>query len=197
MNRPPGVWVTGPSRSGTSLTAGLFAAHGVFWGRKSCEAEMPADRHNQRGYYEHPEIVHRLKDRDFSDWPEAWWAALRADGWDGESPWGFKRGPAAADWVRPLRPSIVVVTHRPARQVAESRRRWKGRASISTMRKTERRIREALRTFFRPVYRVDTAELVRGDYSGIRPAFAALGVQFSEAIAEEWIDPSLWNRGSP
>ena len=195
MSRPPGVWVTGPSRTGTSMTAGLFAAHGVFWGVPSCERNYPADEHNPKGYFEHGEITKRLETRDFSDWPEAWWAALEADGWDGSTPWGFKRGPRVWPWVKVLEPSVIVVTQRPLKQIAASRKRWIGKRSISTIHKTEEKIRAILKEAHCPVIRVNTARMVRSDWSQIRLAFDVLGVRFSDTIAESWIDPDLWNRG--
>lgn len=195
--RPPGVWVTGPSRTGTSMTAGLFAAHGVFWGVEACGLNYPADDHNAKGYFEHGEITRRLENRDFADWPSAWWTALKAEGWDGTTPWGCKRGPRVWPWIRRLRPAVIVVTARPVNQVAASRKRWKGRSSISTLHRTAAKVRKVLREAECPVVRVNTARLVQGDYTAILPAFELLGVEFDAGIAESWIDPELWNRGTP
>ena len=70
-----GVVVTGSGRRGTSMVAGLFAAHGVFFG--DCK---PADENNPRGYFEHPAIP-RPKARG-RGWPRTWLKRLKREGWD-------------------------------------------------------------------------------------------------------------------
>jgi hypothetical protein len=178
------------------MTAGLFVEHGVFWGVPSCEANYPKDEHNPKGYFEHGEITNRLETRDFSDWPGAWWKALEADGWDGRIPWGFKRGPRVWPWVKVLRPAVIVVTRRPRAQIKASRTRWTGRPSMHSHRKTVENIDRILKEAPCPVVKVNTSLLVQGDYRRILPAFDILGVEFSEDVANRWIDPSYWNRGA-
>lgn len=193
MTAPKGVWVTGPSRSGTSLTAGLLAKHGVFWGEPSCRP-LP-DQYNPRGYFEHTELSRRIKTDDFTDWPEAWWRALEADGWNGKTPWGVKRGPRAWPWVRILEPSLVIVTQRPHGQVQASRARWTGRKNLHDMHVQVELLQKVLDEVACPVVRVNTHQLIRGRYRQIKKAFRQLGVSFDKRIAENWIDPTLWNRG--
>lgn len=186
-----GVWVTGPSRSGTSLTAGLLAAHGVFFG--DCGK---GDKFNPKGYWEHPELVRRVEKRTHDGWPDAFWNALKAEGWDWESPWGIKRGPNAWPWVAKLGPSVIIKTYRPRDQIQASRKRW-GRE-----KNTSRALAKADLLLWRieeeapcPIVHVHTDQLVRGKFGSILQVFSMLGLAFDPAIADEWIDPSIWNRG--
>jgi hypothetical protein len=191
MTAAPGVWVTGPSRTGTSLTAGLFVAHGVFFGNTG-----EGDEFNRKGYFEHPLLVEAVEGEHANQWPAAWWARLRAEGWNGKEPWGCKRGPKAWPWAATLDPTVIVITTRPRSQIEASRKRW-GRFS-----QTRRALTKARRQLARiqaetsiPIVTVNTDAIVKGDYSRILPAFRLLGIPFNQTLADEWIDPSLWNRG--
>lgn len=187
----PGIWITGPSRSGTSLVAGLFAAHGVFFGDT-----VEADEHNEKGYFEHRLIVDRVETSNIDGWPEIWWNTLEDNGFR-SGWWAVKRGPRAWPWVEMLRPHLIVICKRPVKQIARSRlRRWPGRndpaVSIDT---AKRQLADIAREATCPVVTVDTNRLVRGDYRKIRKAFTAVGLWFHEDTARTWIDPGIWNRG--
>ena len=183
-----GVVVTGPPRSGTSLVAGLFAAHGVFFGR--CK---PADENNPRGYFEHPAIPRQRGKAP--DWPLTWWRTLKREGWDGASPWGAKHMATRWRWLLGLLPAVVVVTVRPEATIRESLKRTGWHIAPDTVvRHFRKRFRRLQREATCPVVLVSTPALVAGDYTEIRRAFEVLGVPFDPAIAEAWIDPSVWGR---
>jgi hypothetical protein len=186
-----GLWITGPSRSGTSMTAGLFAAHGVFFG--DCGN---GDRFNPKGYWEHPELVSRVETKVRAGWPYAFWATLRGEGWDGEGVWGVKRGPNAWPWVRELEPSVILMTHRPRREIQASRIRW-GRAKNTgkALAKAEAALHRIEQAAECPVVHVQTDELVAGKYGSVLNVVSLLGLTFDPAVANEWVDPALWNRG--
>jgi len=188
----PGAWIVGQSRSGTSMTAGLFAAHGVWFGR--CK---PADWHNLKGYFEHMDIVRRAGSGDLTDWPDAWWWTMEAEGYRA-GPWAIKKGPAAWPWIRPLKPAVVVTTKRPADQILRSRMRTfpDNTHQKRTMARVQARVERVLAEVSCPVVRVDTAQLAAGDYAAILPAFEILGVAFDPAVAADWIEPALWDRGA-
>jgi len=191
MSRAPGVWITGPSRTGTSLTAGLFAAHGVFFGNTG-----DGDRFNARGYFEHPYLVSKVEGRCYRNWPSGWWAMLKMEGWNGSGIWGAKRGPQAWPWIKALQPSVIVVTRRPKDQIVASRDRWgRGAQTLRATRQAAELLERVIKTAPCPVVPVNTDLLVKGDYSRILPAFEALSIPFSEQIAGEWIDPGLWCQG--
>jgi len=183
-----GVVVTGSGRSGTSMVAGLFAAHGVFFG-----VTKPADEHNPRGYYEHPAIP--LPKARAKGWRRTWFRILKSEGWDGVAPWGIKHITSRWKWFRKLAPSVVVVTVRPEAEILASLRRTGWRLSPErVVRRARKRLRKLKREAACPVVMVSTPALVAGDYTEIRRAFAVLGVAFDEEIARAWIDPSVWGR---
>jgi len=171
------------------MLAGLFAAHGVFFGR--CKEP---DKHNPRGYFEHPAIP-GLRARDVPGWPALWWDALEADGWDGEEPWGIKHATTRWRWFRQLKPTLIVMTKRPEADVIASLRRtgWKLNPE-RVVRNYKRRLKRIKREADRPIVTVFTPALIQGDYSQVVPAFDALGVAFDPAIADAWIEPGIWNR---
>lgn len=192
MTTDPWIWITGQSRSGTSMTAGLFHAHGIWFGE--CK---PPDEHNPRGYFENVEIIRRVVEKDLTGWPGAWMDTMRAQGYPG-GPWAIKRGPAAWHWIREMGPRAIVTTERPRDQILRSRRRmWpkKDGRHRRIMRSVQERVHDVIRQAACPVFVVDTDRLARGDYAPILPAFDVLGVQFSEEVAEKWIDPAIWNKG--
>ena len=190
----PGVWVTGPSRSGTSMVAGLFAEHGVFFGRT-----VEGDEHNEHGYFEHPELVSRVESRIWADWPEAWWRTLEGEGFERGGYWGVKRGRDAWPWIRELGPELIVVCRRPVDETVRSRRRrWPRkrapRGEVLLARKAFDKI--GAQAGICPMLTVNTERVVAGDYRRIATVFKRLGLRFDPAIAREWIDPGIWNRGS-
>ena len=143
--------VLGMHRSGTSAVAGVLQRIGVDFGPRL----MPATAANERGYYEHIDVVN-LHDRllmaldrgwdSLAPWPPAWWedeartgrfraellVLLRRD--FGAAPlWGVKdpRLCLLLPWWRPLwavlntEPVFVIVVRDP-REVAVSLRRREG-----------------------------------------------------------------------
>ena len=53
-NRPAGIIVVGPFRSGTSLTSRILSALGVDFGPR--ETMLKADRYNPDGYFQHDDV---------------------------------------------------------------------------------------------------------------------------------------------
>lgn len=195
----PGVWITGPSRSGTSMVAGLFAAHGVFFGETT-----PADEHNEKGYFEHPEIVERVEAGLMAGWPESWWETLRAEGYGNAGYWGVKRGPVAWPWVRLLFPELIVFCKRPMHQILRSRDRWQPWASRSdafrpAVDRAIRKAHEEMETIASEascaIVTVNTDVIVTGNYQRLNKAFGKLGLWLDIETCDGWIDRSLWNRG--
>lgn len=189
---PPGVWIVGPSRTGTSMVAGLFQRHGVFFGH----CQNP-NEHNPKGYFENLWLKgHRDRAGDLGpDWPAPWWERLREEGWDGESPWGFKGGVGFEDVIRPMEPRVVVVCSRPMGQVLRSRRKvpW---ATGPPQALTERQYAK-IREMRWPTWKlwVRTDRLVHGELEEVSPAFRVLDLELRPDVADEWLDPSLWDSG--
>jgi hypothetical protein len=182
-----GVVITGTGRSGTSLVAGLFAAHGVFFG--NCK---PADRHNPKGYFEHRATP--LPKAKGTGWPGVWWKTLRREGWDGKVPWGIKNMTSRWRWFRRLHPTLVVITKRPESEVRASLKKtgW-GINADKLFRKYRKRRGKILKQARCPVLEISTPLLIAGDFREIRRAFDVLGVPFNPDVARSWIDPGVWH----
>lgn len=188
------VWVLGPSRSGTSMTAGLFAAHGVFFGE--CH---PADKDNPKGYWENRYLKSTVGRQVVpSSWPHVWYSRLLDEGWDGIAPWGAKGG---VEWwrvVKATNPTAVVICYRPVDAILESRSKhsWMQptRSVPEIAYRSAERILSDAETAGR-VHRVDTDRVACGDVEQLLPVFSALDLRYSERITMDWIDPQLWNGG--
>ena len=85
-----GVLIIGASRSGTSMTAGLFSQHGVFFGN----CMEPHKTKNPKGYFENKWLksVYKSGNYGVQDFDTAWKSQLKKEGWDGQSIWGAKCG---------------------------------------------------------------------------------------------------------
>lgn len=185
-----GVVVTGSGRSGTSMVAGILAAHGVFFGQTK-----PGDKWNPRGYWEHPAIP--LPRARVKGWPGAWWEALRVDGWDGESCWGAKQLTTRWRWLLAMEPAVIALTVRPEADVVASMARFNPRLRIRRhLAKYRAGLRQIQKRARCPIITVETDALVKGEYLGILPVFHLLGLPFDGNLAGESIVPTFWHGGS-
>jgi hypothetical protein len=180
-------------RSGTSMTAGLFAQHGVFFGRTG----GPKSR-NRKGNFENNWLAERVRARNEplpDDWPAPWWRQMHREGYSG-GPFGYKLVAVHAAKVRPMRPDVVVLVHRDREAILASCRAY-GKGDRSAELERQRQIMAAIRGGWNwaTVVSVRMEHLVRGWYGGIVPAFDALGVEFDREIADEFIEPSLVHHG--
>ena len=171
MRPPKLVIVLGGSRTGTNLTAGVFAAHGFFFG--DCR---PANDKNPKGYFEN------LWAYSNKSKPEQFLTRLQEEGWEGQNV-GIKGGIAMRSWVDALKPDLVVITERDAEEHAASTARVKMGGAWPRW------------TPEGPYKIVNTSRLMRGNHSQIADAFAMLGLPYDEGLTNEWIEPSIWNRG--
>jgi hypothetical protein len=179
----PSIFVTGASRSGTSMTAGLIAHHGAW-----CGPSLEADAKNPRGYFESLALKQQMRDPQ-PEWPERLVAYMAEHGYGG-GPAVFKMGPDAWHLVQHLDP-VVVFCWRPVADIAASRARvgWDStERAILTAWDRMRRIRKEARQ----VVDVHTDELVR-DPAGIAPALEAVGLAYRPDVAAGFVEPDLWS----
>lgn len=185
--RPPGVIITGHMRSGTSMTAGIFAEHGVFFG----------DCHRR---HEHKWLKRGLKGgKAPKGWPDSWWGRLIDDGWDGATPWGAKA--MAVHWpeLRQVEPKVVVCCYRPKEAILRSCEEFGGGARFGREYRDpvideHWEIMEGIRDHYPgTVVDVHTPDIVDGDYAALKPAFAALGMTMDEQVVSDYVDPSRWH----
>jgi len=187
-----GLFVTGHVRSGTSMVAGLFAEHGVFFG----ECAGPS-RINAKGFFENrwlKRTMHAASQGE--DWPDPWFDRLLAEGWDGHTTWGAKLMPKWWPHVRPMAPTVIVRCYRDADAVLASSRAVGWKRSHETIIERHH-LMDAIYSEARDdgacVWSIYTPDLVAGMYDTIEPAFDALGLAFHTPVARAWIDPRLWH----
>lgn len=188
-------------RSGSSMTAGVLAAHGVWTG-----TTMRGDRANPRGYFENVEIKKRLirwagKDITRVYPPVPGWRAraervVRSDGYV-EGPWLVKHSVIFHRLWDEFESPRYVLPRRDSEAIFQSVRRtrfhsWQSddqlRETIELHQQTLDELRDT-----RDAVEVDTDAVVRGDLSTLRGAVEFCGLGFDENAAREFIDPSLWH----
>lgn len=201
--RPPGVWITGHMRSGTSLVAGLMASQGVFMG----ETRAPS-QHNKKGSYEHAWTARVVKNGHPPNWPDSFFEHLVADGWDGRAPWGVKTVAVHHRLMVKLQPAVILLCYRDKESILESCERFGGagspkygRAYRDPMIERHWRIMERLSVEYPGhVQDVWTPELVADPAAGLEalaPALKVLGLTSDVEAARRWVDPKLWHPPGP
>lgn len=183
-------------RSGSSMTAGIFAKHGVWVG-----PYMKGDRHNAKGHFEGLPFKEEIKKvapqaaqqgipaDPVDDWPNRVRSILHRHGYSG-GPWLFKGSAMYYPLWLSMDPCWICV-RRDIRAIEQSGKR-------SGMMRDDVRVpghvgaMDYVRDELGGVD-VFTDELIAGDYSSIVRAFDHCGIKFDPAIADDFIDPTLWH----
>lgn len=182
MNLPPPIVVLGTPRSGTSLTASMLEACGVFTGR--CRAP---DAHNPSGYFENEALLDLrgsvTRDRVVS--------ALIAQGWNGGS-WLVKHAPGSWDAWACLDPLYVLVR----RDRRDCLRSWAGkdRSPVHLLSKkiaAHNHILDHVREHHGGVDFWPQA-VIDGDWSGFEHVCERVGLSFDHEAAAARVRPELW-----
>lgn len=195
------ILVMAMPRSGSSMVAGLFAAHGVWVG-----TYWPGDQWNAKGHFENVPIRNALKERfgkivgtgepadPVDGWRDKCLGLIRGDGYDG-GPWLFKGtamywplwGEFSPRWVC-VRRSLDAI-----RSSGEASGMLRGVSDAALQAHVDAldHIRDDLGGVD-----VDTSALVgEGDYSTLERAFEHCGIEMDPEIVDEFIDPGLWRHG--
>lgn len=191
----PIVLLTVP-RSGSSMTASIFHAHGVWSG-----PTKEADEYNPHGYYESipflKEVHAYTKYATYPDinnynigWRKKVRSIMHKYGYPG-GPWFMKHSARHFALWNDFKPKFVCII----RKEESIRQSWK---KINKARNTKISIRKDLEAMAYLRKNVDhtcvfTDDVVRGDYSSLRQAFEYCGLEFNPEIAKEKIDPSIWH----
>jgi len=178
------IIIVGTPRSGTSMVAGLFHCHGVFVGE--CRE---ADGLNPKGYFENIELD-VLRSVDLLQ-RRAVGKILCGQGYNG-GPWLAKHTPRYHHCWREFQPKFVKV-RRDTEQVLRSR------IASGCFDETEAEARQIVdrdvnimeRHIKGPV--VMTDEVARGSYGTLRAAMEFCGIAFSDSIADDFVEASLWH----
>lgn len=185
--------VIGHARSGTSMTAGLFAKHGCWVG--GCRE---ADQGNAKGYYENLDLKDELMRR---------WGRCKKDLRVAEPQDGFREAVericrkagdrhivlkhGALYWRawRDFEPTFVCVYRHPESILASE-------AGGPYVTEDSIRLCYGAMEWCQQTaggIRVDSERLIDGDYQQVERAFHAADLGFDPRVADQWIDPSLWH----
>lgn len=189
-------------RSGSSMVAGLFAKHGVWFG-----SDVDASIWNPHGSFESKPIKALLRRhfnavRSLLDIPaevpdsterflDELEHVLHEDGYVG-GPWFFKGSCFYHRVFAPLQP-VYVTIRRAHESIIRSFRRSRHvhNAVVVPAVEAHARILDQLEAV--GAHRVDSEALIDGDYEQVKNVFRACGVTLNESIARRWISPSLWH----
>ena len=172
-----GLVIVGLSRSGTSMTAGLFAIHGVWVGRT-----RTPDDYNAKGYFEnldYKEALLKHYEREEHKRPKkpgpAWEEFKRLI--PADHPWLMKFGVWYERDIPKEFPRLVV--RRPIDQIQQSRKRMRlndGHQFTASIARLEELEAEG-------AWRVDSNRLIEYDFTQLAEPFDYLGLQLSETKA--------------
>jgi len=178
----PPVFVTGHSRSGTSLTAGLLASQGVWFGPCHGPAEI-----NKKGFFESNFVKDCIKSGDWFDFHRRWelWRAKN----DAGEVWGVKCGPRYFGHFEAYSP-VIVCTHRQESAIRDSRKR----AGFKNADAAIRNVNYWLSLLPKRRFIVYPDKFSEGDFSSLRPVLDEVGLIFNQESAEAWVDPGMWNK---
>ena len=185
-------------RSGSSMTAGIFAKHGVWFGQS-----RPPSEANARGFFENKRIKRALTDRygkltlaaephrDVTLDPTFRGEVLqiiRDEGYD-DGPWGFKMSALYKPAWGDFRPKFIGVRRKNVKR-ANLARNMMGTDKADLIEHMIARHDAVIDTC--PVI-VKTDEVVAGNYTTLRAAFAYCELDFDPKIVDDFVDPSLWH----
>lgn len=197
------ILVLSMPRTGSSMTAGIFAQHGVWAGR--CRAPSSS---NEKGHFEnvairnllireHGRIVVKAElARPKAGFKERVLKAIAKDGYK-DGPWMWKG--SAMYWPAwfEFEPKIVVCRREPQAIVNSCLNSVHKSSSPSQLRIMVKQHTELLDRLVaeRGAVEVDTARVANGDFATIRQAVEHCGLEFDEQRTAEFVDPTLWHYG--
>lgn len=195
MENTPIIIISLP-RSGSSMTAGLFAKHGVWVG-----PYRKGDRHNAKGYFESLPFKHEIIKTvgrivhkgtlapKVEGWKQTALNLIRANGYEG-GPWLVKHSAMYYPLWHEFDAKYICVRRDPESIKASGRASGylKNADAIQPHINAMDYVRDHLGGVD-----VFTDELITGDYSSLERAFDNCLIDFDPAIANDFIDPSLWH----
>lgn len=184
-------------RCGSSMIAGIFAAHGVFTGK--CR---PGNELNQKGFFENIKVKKELKQRfgfdllgpipeKQSGWMDRVYEIFKEDGYT-DGPCLVKIGAFYANvWD-----AKHIKVRRNLDSILKSYKRsgFLGKYSDAEVLSIVERQIEIMDKIDCP--EVWTEDVVHGDYSGLEAAFEYVGVPFNPLLADEFVDLRLYEEDS-
>lgn len=190
------IVILGIPRSGSSMTAGIFAIHGVWVGK--CREP---DRFNPSGYFENLDIKKILIDR-WGKLAQTNRAAIPQEGFIDQiralkpgNPWLAKHSSMYWRAWNEFCPKYVCV-RRSLDGVIGSNRQVN---FLGTQDENQMRVIIAAHNYCMDLSKgvnVYVDEVINGNYQSLRRAFKHCGIPFDRTRTEEFVNPTLWRRWS-
>lgn len=196
MNIQEPIIIISMPRSGSSMTAGIFAQHGVWTG--TCRAPS---KQNAKGHFENlrfrQEIISRVgaivqKGKlapELKGWRQVAERVIIKDGYNG-GPWLYKSSAMYYPLWHEFSPKFICI-RRNIDSIKKS-----GRASgyfrAHKAIKPHIEAMDYVRDYLGGVD-VFTDEVVKGDFSSLEKAFDHAGIEMDHAIVDDFVEPSLWH----
>ena len=196
------IIILGTPRSGSSMTAGIFAEHGVWTG--ICR---PPNQHNAKGHFENTAIkkviiqmqgaiVHsgKLAER-LPEFKDAVLAAVSRDNYTGGD-WLWKGSALYWPAFYQFQPKWVLC-NRPSDQIFASCRS----SGIFGKALSDGELRQNIEFHKKQMdylkdnagaFEVDTYEVAQGNYDSIELALAGCGIEPDRNVIDGFVDKSLW-----
>lgn len=197
------IIILGQPRSGSSMTAGIFAEHGVWTGR----CRRPANN-NPKGFFEnikikhiimrwHKAIVHDGKlAKELPGFREQVLQALKDEAYI-DGPWLWKGSAMYWPAFFEFKPQFIVV-NRPREQIFKSCRQshifgdhLKADALYANIDFHQQQMDYLVE--FKQAIRVNTFEITQGDFTSIRHALCVCGIEPQDDKIRDFVDPDLWH----
>lgn len=190
MHVPEPIIILGPPRSGTSLTASIFKAHGIWVG-----TVRPPDDGNPKGYFENimlTEVRYRMGHGDGLSRPLVH-DLIFSDGYI-EGLWLVKHSPPIWRAWRQFNPFWILV-NRDTEKIVDSRIRCKQwdmtQAEHRIAVETDIAICQSIKRHIGGV-EIRPDLFFSGDWSEMKKAFEYCGLVFNVDEAQACLDRSLW-----
>ena len=194
MNDP--IIIISMPRSGSSMTAGLFAEHGVWTG--PCRPPGPQ---NAKGHFESLPIRDEII-KTVGAIVQKGVLAPEVKGWRGrveniirkagykEGPWLFKSSAMYYPLWHEFNPTFVCVRRNleAIEQSGKATGYFRRPKAIQPHVKAMDYVRDNMGGID-----VFSDEVIAGDYSSLERAFDAAGLEMDERIVSDFVDPSLWH----
>ena len=186
------IFIANFPRTGSSMTAGIFAKHGVWVGdyRKG-------DEINKKGHFENKLFKQLIRGKyrvaDPGPFHENWAIVERILELNPPEPWLIKGYVMFWPIFDPLTPKYVCV-RRNKESVLDSCKATGLHNSGCDSQLFDRYSEEMdFLVETRSAVNVYTDKVIKGDYSSLERAFEHCNVRFNEEIAEDFIEKSLWH----
>jgi len=182
MVLPEPIIIIAIPRSGSSMVSGIFANHGVFFGKG-----READKYNPKGYFENKVISNLIKNKVTFD-QHIIKNILCNEGYK-EGPWAVKHAPGGFKYWEDFNPTVICCK-RPLKPNYRSYKKFFNINFVDFRKfyKQKMEYMEKIGSCW-----IETDKLVKGDYTQIKKAFSKCDLKFVPEIADKFIDKGLWH----